>query len=538
MKISHSQIINSKIIYLSIAIIALAVFFFVYHPLVASAQTDEEVKKAIEDVERLPWVNKEFMEINQILYYSNACADLTGATSDVTLLGSTNLEKIYNFFLGKGLSDVQAAAVVGNIAQESGGDPELVQGGGTTRDPSGLTCGSGVGCGRAWGLIQWDGGARALDYQQQAGLSGNIWELGTQLDIIWWHMENLSPTGASNMLEGFKGITDLYTAVDYFQVKIEGAGTPVMDARMKAAELALESYAKNPSTSGNTSTQTECVCTTSSSSSSSVDTSLSEGSGDGSSSDGSSGGRLASLDPNTKPFAVAVANIVNQQFGVSTIYGWRQDAYPEHPSGLALDIMVGTDKALGDSIFDYFKLNAEKFKVFDIIWYQTYYEFAADGSLSYSNGMEDRGSITQNHMDHVHVWMKYANGDEAAPDGLIDPLYCEGDTVEGNPSETKENLDKKDGGDAGAGEAMRESNTDNNYPTDTTAELDYLENSGLYREVYITSTLDLKNGDIFISRDSDGTGGHIWTGGGQSININQYRFFRFITVRNEGMRGS
>jgi hypothetical protein len=61
--------------------------------------------------------------------------------------------------------------------------------------------------------------------------------------------------------------------------------------------------------------------------------------------------------------------------------------------------MVLSDAALGDAIVEYHKAHWAELGVEYIIWQQR--------MLSSPNGswksMEDRGSPTANHMDHVHV---------------------------------------------------------------------------------------------------------------------------------------
>jgi hypothetical protein len=70
-----------------------------------------------------------------------------------------------------------------------------------------------------------------------------------------------------------------------------------------------------------------------------------------------------------------------------------------HPSGLALDYMVGSDAALGDAIVEYHIAHWDDLGVDYIIWQQR--------MLSSPNGswkaMADRGGATANHMDHPHV---------------------------------------------------------------------------------------------------------------------------------------
>ncbi|WP_020109778.1 transglycosylase family protein [Nocardia sp. 348MFTsu5.1] len=89
---------------------------------------------------------------------------------------------------------------------------------------------------------------------------------------------------------------------------------------------------------------------------------------------------------------------------VKTIGGWRPvDSYPDHPSGRAADIMIpnfesAEGKTLGDAINKYILDNKDFFQIEYTIWRQHYTPAHGEG-----NQMEDRGSPTQNHFDHVHV---------------------------------------------------------------------------------------------------------------------------------------
>ena len=70
-----------------------------------------------------------------------------------------------------------------------------------------------------------------------------------------------------------------------------------------------------------------------------------------------------------------------------------------HPSGLALDYMVMSDQALGNAIVQYHVAHWDELGV-DYLIYRQRMLSSPDGSWS---SMEDRGSPTANHMDHVHV---------------------------------------------------------------------------------------------------------------------------------------
>lgn len=68
----------------------------------------------------------------------------------------------------------------------------------------------------------------------------------------------------------------------------------------------------------------------------------------------------------------------------------------DHPLGLALDFMTMTNSELGNRVAGYLQANAQRLAVKYLIWQQQINEGAG------WSGMEDRGSITANHFDHVH----------------------------------------------------------------------------------------------------------------------------------------
>ena len=69
---------------------------------------------------------------------------------------------------------------------------------------------------------------------------------------------------------------------------------------------------------------------------------------------------------------------------------------------LAADFMVYNDRAKGDAVAQYVIDNAARFNVQYVIWQQRIYNIGGSGWTA----MEDRGSATANHMDHVHVSFK------------------------------------------------------------------------------------------------------------------------------------
>lgn len=93
--------------------------------------------------------------------------------------------------------------------------------------------------------------------------------------------------------------------------------------------------------------------------------------------------------------------IIGERFGISNIGGYRPggDGFNEHSTGRALDVMVGNNKAKGDSVKDFALSNASAIDLKWVIWRQHLY-YPGGGGYD----MPDRGSPTQNHMDHVHIF--------------------------------------------------------------------------------------------------------------------------------------
>jgi hypothetical protein len=185
---------------------------------------------------------------NNINHYDTrimSCAD--NSSQNTTLRGNVELEQIFNFFIDQGLSNEQAAGIVGNISQESGGNPHKSQKGPDTDDPSGKT--GAIGGGNAWGIIQWDAGSRAIEYAEKANITTPIGDLSTQLELVWWHMNNISPTGAENMISEYMKIPDVEEATKAYEKHMTGAGVPRMTNRIEAAKLALKTYGTDIATS-------------------------------------------------------------------------------------------------------------------------------------------------------------------------------------------------------------------------------------------------------------------------------------------------
>ena len=111
----------------------------------------------------------------------------------------------------------------------------------------------------------------------------------------------------------------------------------------------------------------------------------------------------AGLQPQTAAFKEEIANL----FGITSFSGYRPGDSGDHGKGLAIDFMVPVSSALGDQIADYAIQNMASRGISYIIWKQRFYApYDSKYGPAYTwNPMPDRGSVTENHYDHVHVSM-------------------------------------------------------------------------------------------------------------------------------------
>lgn len=160
---------------------------------------------------------------------SSGAGDVAGMTA-----GSTNREKVWNFFAGKGFSQAGAAAVIGNLMQESQIKTTAVN------PASGAT-----------GICQWLGG-RLTGLRNHAKKLGKSWEdIDVQLDWLWIELNGGDSTTKSKLDKIYGGIdkalkkaTDVRAAVIAFEDSFEraGANEKHYDTRTRYANDALSEF--------------------------------------------------------------------------------------------------------------------------------------------------------------------------------------------------------------------------------------------------------------------------------------------------------
>ena len=107
------------------------------------------------------------------------------------------------------------------------------------------------------------------------------------------------------------------------------------------------------------------------------------------------------LQPQAAAYMTEIANL----YGITSFSTYRAGDSGDHGKGLAVDFMVPESSPLGDQIAEYTAANMASRGVSYIIWKQRFYApFNSIYGPAYTwNLMPDRGSITENHYDHVHV---------------------------------------------------------------------------------------------------------------------------------------
>ena len=111
----------------------------------------------------------------------------------------------------------------------------------------------------------------------------------------------------------------------------------------------------------------------------------------------------AGLQPQTAAFKEEIANL----FGITSFSGYRPGDSGDHGKGLAIDFMVPESSELGDKIAEYAIQNMASRGISYIVWKQRFYApfDSKYGPANTWNPMPDRGSVTENHYNHVHVSM-------------------------------------------------------------------------------------------------------------------------------------
>ena len=160
---------------------------------------------------------------------------------------------------------------------------------------------------------------------------------------------------------------------------------------------------------------------------------------------------LGNVTPNTRKKALAVLQHCQDTLGRTPGVLWGMGSSSEHASGRALDFMIsqhgmGIDTEMGDAIAEFVLAHGVDWGLGWVIWRQRIFPPKGTFVQNPKGGwrrMEDRGSSTQNHMDHPHVYFafdKYSNGHSTEPDQETDMTPQQFEQMMGKFHEISEKL--------------------------------------------------------------------------------------------------
>ena len=171
------------------------------------------------------------------------CADSGASTS---LNGSDNQEKAFHYLVSKGMTAVGAAAIIGNLAEESFGvNPRIVQAYGSHPTTYSDTIPDWAIGHSGYGIAQWTSAGRQqglIDAATKAGKAQG--DLSVQLDYLWTE----ATTTYKSTLDKIKSATNISDATKAWMLGFESPDPAQarFDIRLQDAQAVLaQPYAKN-----------------------------------------------------------------------------------------------------------------------------------------------------------------------------------------------------------------------------------------------------------------------------------------------------
>ncbi len=153
---------------------------------------------------------------------------LQGTGGGSSISGNSVAEKVWNFMIENGYSEVATAGLMGNIHQESGGfNPAIVENGGS---------GEGIG------LCQWSYGRRTR-LENFARERGKDWsDVDIQLEYLLWELQNDGFNGNRTYQSQWENAETPEDAAIAFEYGFERAGIPMMENRTHWAKVYYEQF--------------------------------------------------------------------------------------------------------------------------------------------------------------------------------------------------------------------------------------------------------------------------------------------------------
>jgi hypothetical protein len=169
--------------------------------------------------------------LNSGVHYFNTESSACNPNLSLTLSGNDQQQQAFNFFVQKGLSEIQSAAIVGNMEWESHLDPTIT---------------NGIG---AYGLAQWLGGR--LDNLKNFASQNNqpVSSFSLQLNFAWYELNG----SMQNVLSDLKATDSLDAANHVVFKEYEAPGDSTEPNRLKDATDIYNQYAGSSSSASGSS---------------------------------------------------------------------------------------------------------------------------------------------------------------------------------------------------------------------------------------------------------------------------------------------
>ncbi len=169
--------------------------------------------------------------LNSGIHYFNTESSTCNPSLSLSLSGNDQQQQAFNFFVQKGLSETQSAAIVGNLEQESHLDPTIT---------------NSIG---AYGIAQWTPASGRLPKLQAYAQQNNqsVSDFGLQLNFVWYELSG----SMQNVLGDLKVTSTLVGANHVIFLEYENPGDSSEPDRLKNATDIYNQYAgSSPSATG------------------------------------------------------------------------------------------------------------------------------------------------------------------------------------------------------------------------------------------------------------------------------------------------
>lgn len=194
-----------------------------------------------------------------IYFFDTTIYQCNTAQTSVNLTGNDNVQKVYNYFVAKGLSGIAAAGIVGNMMQESGVNPQRLQGGTTPMSAS-----PPLNSSQGWGIVQWTGLGVQQNLVKTAAAQGRpVGDLAFQLDFLF---AQLNSNPSYYKFDQLKAATNPSEAAMIFHSGFERSadapGSPALLHRQTGAEQVYQQYGGAAGTASSGTTQASAAAIT------------------------------------------------------------------------------------------------------------------------------------------------------------------------------------------------------------------------------------------------------------------------------------